>query len=435
MNSLRGRLLVAAGVALLLFVLITALALERADHVRAEQAVRDRLQGLVYGVLSIIEVSPGGDIDIIEGNLPDPRFAQFESGLGAMLAETDGNILWRTTSLLRDPPVPVALPVGAWRLNSPTPDYPYFSLSLGVSWGLEKGERRFTVIVVEDSATFLAQRSRFRRSLWLWLGTAAVLLLGILLVILYWGLGPVRRLTAEVRMLQSGRQDHIIGHYPDELTPLGNALNSLIGNERLRQSRYRLALDDLAHSLKTPLAALRAEVGEQPACNAPIQQMQQQIDYHLKRALAGGGKTFGQSTTLRPLVDQTLAALGKVYADKQITFSVNIPDDLQLAIERGDLLEIMGNLLDNACKWCKRSVSVTATLTQNSIGILVEDDGPGFPADAIKLLDRGIRADTRKEGQGIGLALVADIVSSLGGEIVLDASRKLGGAAVRLVLH
>ena len=436
MNSLRGRLLTVAGIVLVVFVFVTALALERADHDRAEQAVKNRLQGLVYSVLSTVEVDDDGEIEVNEAAIPEPRFSQFDSGLGGMVAETDGRILWRTTSLLRDPEPPVALPVGAWRMTPPAEDYPFYSLAMGVSWAYDDGdeERRFSVIVVEDSNAFLEQREGFRHTLWLWLGTAAFILLALLLAILFWGLNPVRRLTSEITALQSGQQEGISKNYPNELQPLGQALNALIGNERLRQSRYRLALDDLAHSLKTRLAVLRTEVGDHPECAPSIQRMQQQIDYHLKRAMAGSGKTFGQHSALAPLIKQIITALEKVYADKRIQFQAQVADDLQLPFERGDLMEIFGNLLDNASKWCEQTVWIEASLQQGQVRILIEDDGPGFPKDAEALLSRGIRADQQKEGQGIGLALVADIIHSLDGDIELMAASKLKGAAVRLQL-
>lgn len=434
MNSLRGRLLLAAGIVLLLFVLVTALALESADHERAEQAVQNRLQGLVYAVLSSVEVTDEGVVEVNELTLPEPRFNQFDSGLGALIAETDGTILWQTSSLLRDPQPPVALPVGAWRLTPPRQGYPFFSLALSVSWALTDQERRFSVIVVEDSNPFIAQRKRFRRTLWLWLGAAALVLLSLLLAILYWGLVPVRTLTNEIAALQAGDQEGINGQYPAELQPLSQSLNALISNERLRQARYRLALDDLAHSLKTPLAVLRSEVGDDPDCGPPIRQMQQQIDYHLKRALAGSGRTFGQHTRLAPLARQVIAALEKVYADKQIRFTCDLDDRLRLPFERGDLMEVLGNLLDNASKWCRKEVSLTARRKGERVEIIIEDDGPGFPPQAEQLLHRGIRADLQKEGQGIGLALVADILLSLEGDIQLGRASKLGGASVQLGL-
>ncbi len=434
MNSLRSRLLLAAGAMLLVFVLVTAIALDRADHERAEQAVQDRLQGLVYSVLSAVEVSSNGNIEISDTSLPDIRFTEFDSGLGASVAETDGSILWRSTSVLRDPVIPVALPTGVWRLQPASAKSQYFSLALGVSWLLDKSERRFTVLVFEDAHTFHTQRAKFRRTLWLWLGTAAILLLAILLSILFWGLAPVRALTREIEKLQSGELDAISQQYPDELQPLGHALNSLISNERLRQSRYRLALDDLAHSLKTPLAVLQAEIGENPECRTPLLTMQQQIDYHLKRALAGSGRTFGLHTDLAPVIEQVVAALSKVYADRKIRFDLTIDKELQLPVERGDIMEIIGNLLDNACKWCKQRVAVTAKLDGQQICLIIEDDGPGFPDNAAQLLDRGIRADLQMEGQGIGLALVADIVQSLQGTMKLQRSSSLGGGAVHLSL-
>jgi two-component system sensor histidine kinase PhoQ len=206
----------------------------------------------------------------------------------------------------------------------------------------------------------------------------------------------------------------------------------------LQQTRYRDALGDLAHSLNTPLAVLRNFAEDtslppdmQQALDEPVSRMQDITDYQLRRASAAGRRTLSEPVLIQPLVEKIMAALAKVYRDKSLHFDNIIDVRLRVRADEGDLSEVFGNLLDNACKWAVQSVRVSARMEEGAFIAEIDDDGPGFPDPPHQLMERGVRADTRVPGQGIGLSTVAEIVRLNDGHIALLQSG-LGGARVRL---
>ncbi len=443
MNSLKGRLLIAAILVLAAFIIFTGLALERAFHRGAEQAVQDRLQGLIYAILGATEVESDGRVRVALGDLPDERLLLPDSGLYAAILSPDGESLWRSPSLFSSLPDIAAPGVGEWRFERAErqDEWPLFVLAFGVRWALNDEEhRRFTFLALEDTKGFEHQLRDFRGTLFGWLIAAAILLLLTQLLVLRWGLSPLRKFARELRAIEAGQKEQLEGRHHDELRPLANALNALLRSERSRQTRYRNALADLAHSLKTPLAVLRGLADRAPAAeedtarlSEQVARMDQIVEYQLKRAAAVGSQTLMRQIELRPVVDKILRALKKVYHHKSIDYTINIPLTLRVRVDEGDLMEVLGNLLDNAAKCCHKHVKVTASLDGRSVQWLVDDDGLGFPPEQREaVLERGVRLDTRREGQGIGLSVVAEIMRAYGGTIRLDES-PLGGARVALV--
>lgn len=441
MNSLRARLLLAATLILLAFVVLTALALERAYHDRALQAEQDKLQGLIYALLGATDSNDRGLLEVNEGELRDPRLIHPDSGLYTMILDEVGDVIWQSPSLLGHMAVAQSHDVGIWRFRQiRDAEQLFFTLSLGVNWTNRGQTRRYTFIVVENSADFYAQTGQFRRTLWLWLAVPALLLLALQWLVLHWGLSPLRRLVGELRAIESGSQTGIAGAYPDEIHPLTAGLNAMLRNERQQQTRYRNALDDLAHSLKTPLAVLAGDTEQarlpeslQSRLREQLGRMRQIVDYQLKRAAAAGGRRLSAPVRLKPAAEKLCAALSKVYRDKDIHYEIDLPAHLGWRMDEGDLMELLGNLLDNASKWCRQRVRVGSRDDGLQTWVLIEDDGPGFPQEAEALLLRGVRADNRVDGQGIGLAVVAELLQAYEGQIRLERSA-LGGACVRLGL-
>lgn len=444
MNSLRTRLLLAASCVLVVFIAATGLALEHAVRERALHAERDRLQGLLYAVLGAAELGPDNALTVDASRLPEKRLAQPQSGLYAFLLNADGGLTWHSPSLLATVPPVLEAGVGQWRFEN-LPDVavgPVFALSFGIRWlGEEEGGgRRYTVVALEDRADFDAQIRQFRASLWLWLIAAGVLLLGIQVLVLRWGLRPLGGLMRELRDIEAGEGETIGPAYPDELRPLVGALNALLDNERHQRARYRNALADLAHSLKTPLSVLQgiAQGNERSSeqrrvALEQLHRMEGIVDYQLQRAGAAGRQVLRRPVPLRPLAERLVAALEKVYRDKALHFDVQISPALALRADEDDLMEMLGNLLDNAAKWTQTRVGISAERSADQWVIQIDDDGPGFPPQALEpLLERGARADTRTAGQGIGLAVVDELVKSYGGTLSAAAS-PLGGA--RLVIR
>lgn len=439
MNSLRTRLLVAAALILTAFGGLTGLILDRAFQSGLTQAQQDKMQTLVYSLLGAASPDAFGDLTIAIDAVPDPRLRQPLSGLEAGLFDEDGAIVWSSADFLRLTP-PEAPLVGEWRFER-LRDPNAFALSFGLRWiDSSDDPRRYTVVVLEDANAYDRQLAAFRRTLWLWLGMTLVGLSLLLMLLLRWGLRPLRLLGHELQQIESGQQQQIQGRYPVELQPLTRDLNTMIAAERNQQTRYRNALGDLAHTLKTPLAVLRGlstEVGFDPAhrrqLHEQVDRMQHIVDHQLRRAAAAGTRTLTEPVALRALAEKLISAIAKVYADKNLRCENAIPETLRVRADQGDLYDLLGNLLDNAAKYGNGRLRVSAISGTRQSLIVVEDDGAGFPPQAEQLLQRGVRADTRVPGQGLGLAAVADIVQAYNGRLLLDRST-LGGAKVIVAL-
>ncbi|MCX7071368.1 MAG: ATP-binding protein [Gammaproteobacteria bacterium] len=450
MKSLRARLLLAATLVLVVFMLLCGAGLDQAFRSTSIQVQRDKQLGLIFALLGAAEFDDSGGVRINSGTLPDPRLGRVQSGLEALVFNERGKVIWRSPSFAGDVPELLAPEVGN-SLFSDLEDR--FAMTYGVRWVTETGglrlfgggkkkQSRYTVAIMEDKADYRAQLQAFRRVLWTWLGGAAVALILVQVAVLSWGLAPLRKLVRELRGVESGQQSRIEAGYPDELTPLAEGLNTMISAERNQQQRYRNALDDLAHSLKTPLAVLRGVVEDQtlPADARdrmvdPVDRMQQITHHQLRKAAAAGRRTLAEPVRLRPLTDKIVGALVKVYATKQLRFTIDIADSLKARADEGDLYELLGNLLDNAAKWARTEVRMQADIRNRMLVLVIDDDGPGFPEDADKLLSRGVRADSITPGQGIGLGAVAELVKVYDGSVELSrADAGLGGARVTVSL-
>ena len=448
MQSLHLRLGLAASLVLAAFLGLAGWALERAFRDAAETGVRERLQAHIYGLLAAADIDRRGAITLPE-NLPEERFQRPGSGLYAQVARGDGDIEWQSPSQLGQMlPRPPLLPPGVWSFTRmQTRDARnLFVLGLGTTWELDDTSLEFTFSVSEDPVAYEAQVADFRRDLWSWFAALAVGLLIALALVLRWGLSPLRRVARDLAAVEVGAQAALTGRYPRELRGLTENLNALVKTERGRLARYRDALADLAHSLKTPLAVLRGATAQKIGGAALEQLVQEQtermgqiVDYQLQRAATSGRTALMTPVAIAALLQRILNSLDKVYAERRLELTLDVDAQLQFRADEADLMELSGNLLDNACKWAQRRVSVGAHQQDRPEGqaliITVEDDGPGIaPELRAAVLGRGVRVDTSVPGQGIGLAVARDIVAAYGGDIEIDASPTLGGAQLRAIL-
>ncbi len=233
---------------------------------------------------------------------------------------------------------------------------------------------------------------------------------------------------------------------PRELTGLAANLNALLTSERQRVERYRNTLGNLAHSLKTPLAVMRSGAtlpdpqARQRLLDEQIDRMDEIVQHQLKRAAATGASVVGQSAVdVRPMLAELRSTLLKVYGGKDLLIEIDCPPSAQFAGDRGDLFELLGNLCDNACKWCRSRVRVRVERLAGAaqaarLRISVEDDGVGVAEqDRQRILERGMRADEEVPGQGLGLAMVKEIVALYEGTLAIESS-PLGGARIAVLL-
>lgn len=435
--SIRARLLLGAALVVLAFMAAAGFAVQRAHADSVRSAHFARLQGTVYLLLAGAELDARGEL-LMPAGLAEPRLTLPASGLYASIYNVERDQQWRSPSSLGvQPPFRRNQEIGEWRneiIDAGTRSY--LAVSYAVNWVGPAREAPLVLSVLEDRASFDREVAVFARTLWFWLGGAGLLLLLAQTLLLQWGLSPMRRVTQEVRRIEDGEQARIDGKYPTELSGLTENLNTLIQQERVRQTRYREALSFLAHSLKTPLAVLRNALAEPAQLPQVVQQQVARMDdivqHQLGRAAAGGATRFARPLLLAPVAQRIREALLKVYADKGLEISVDCPADLAWRMDEGDLFEMLGNLADNAAKWARSRVLLRLWRAGPRLCIRVDDDGAGF-SDTVSVLQIHVRGDERVPGHGVGLAVVNDLVASHHGELTLGRS-DLGGARVDITL-
>jgi two-component system sensor histidine kinase PhoQ len=438
-RSIRARLVVGAALVLLAFMAGAGLAVQRAHADSVRVAHFARLQGTVYLLLAAAELDADGALQM-PAAFAEPRLSLPGSGLYASIFNTARNEQWQSPSAIgADLPFQRDATVGQWRYDTlEQPGADFLAATYGVRWATtQQREAPLVLSVLEDKAEFDREIAAFNRTLWSWLGGAAFLLLFAQTLLLEWALGPLRRVALEIRRIENGDQARIEGSYPPEIAGLTDNLNTLIGQERVRQTRYKEALSFLAHSLKTPLAVLRTGLDEPAQLPAMVAQQVARMDdivqHQLGRAAASGAARFAPHLLLAPVLARIRDSLNKVYADKGLAITVDCPPELSWRIDEGDAFEILGNLMDNAAKWARHSVAVRVWREAGRLFIRVEDDGPGF-SDVQSILQLHVRLDERVPGHGVGLAVVNELVASHQGELKLSRA-DLGGARVEIVLR
>ena len=433
--SLRARLLGVSATVLLAFVVLTGAVLDRAFRDSADAAQGERLEALLYLLMGALDVAPDGRLMMPEP-LPEARLALPGSGLYAAIVEGDGSRQWTSGSTL-GLEIPFARGLSpAERRNdvqTATDGRAYRVVSQGVRWAVGDTPRALSFSVAAPLAAREAEVRAYRQSLWSALAVMAVLLLAALIAVQHWGLGPLRRLARRLAAIEAGDATEVGGRFPAELAPLADNLDRVLRRERAQLERYRGALGDLAHSLKTPLAVLRSGGAADPdELGQQLERMENIVQYQLQRATTAGASQSAPPLPLAPLVERLLATMAKVHADRRLALDHRIADTLQARIDEGDAMELVGNLLDNACKWARSAVRVIAERREGGLLLVVEDDGPGI-ADPARLLGRGQRGDETTPGHGIGLAIVRDIALAYRGELRIGRAAD-GGARVEVWL-
>lgn len=260
---------------------------------------------------------------------------------------------------------------------------------------------------------------------------------------------PFRSLRTGLSSVREGRSQKIEGVYPSEVQPLVNDLNALLEDRERAVARALATAGDLAHGLKTPLAVLAQEAELAGAAGhhllgttllQQVERMQRQIDYHLARAraTASAGEALGLRCAVLPSVEGLVRTMRRLHAAREIEIDADVSPAHEIRGRREDLDEMLGNLLDNACKWARSRVAISSSISSASdeyrLLISVDDDGPGLAFSMrAQVLQRGVRADQQVRGSGLGLAIVSDLAELYGGSITLETS-PLGGTSARLKL-
>ena len=445
--SLNARLGLASCLLLPLIIGLTALVLDQANRLSLEQAERERLELQSYVLLAAAEA--GGGVLWMPPSLQEPRFSQLGSGLFGVVSDAEGKTLWRSEpSLGVELQLPAEQPEIGGSLFGLT-EQGLFFYSYRVLWEIESGlVTEFLFTTLERPDRFNAGVRGYRTPLWSGLALLGLLLLAAQALLMRWGLKPLQALARDIKAIETGTEQQLEGRFPLEVLPLTRNLNLLLDTERARRQRYRNTLADLAHSLKTPLAVLRnqaerdspaAEVSQAQRREDQLQ-LQQQVDrmdaiisHQLGRAASVSAHRLLQRVSIQRVAERIGQAMAKVYPTVYRQFDA-LGADLSFVGDERDLMEMLGNLIDNGFKYGNGRVRVEVVQQGSRLQICVEDDGAGIaPALRQRILERGTRADSQAPGQGIGLSVVRDILQGYGGHLELDQS-SLGGARFTLIL-
>jgi signal transduction histidine kinase len=448
-SLVRRLILLAAGwsaVALLVTGILLTTAFHQASLRRFDLVLSDVAQGLLAGS-TVAE-----DGTVVAPQLTDARALRVYSGRYWQVAEhaAGGRMrpLVRSRSLFDQelnvtPQVlasVAAQPGKQFYYDTAGPlDAPLRAMAMQVS--LPGRSAPVILMAAEDRSPLDAEARRFA-----YLTAAALVILGagILIAVVVQvrvGLRPLFDLRREVSEVRKGKRDRLERSYPEELEPLARELNALVAHNQEVVERQRTHVGNLAHALKTPLSVMLTEASQRPGPLAEVvshqaELMRGQVDHHLRRARAAArAQAMGERTAVEPVLDELASTIERVMLPKAITIDWRCPEDLCFRGERQDLLELAGNVIENAGKWSKARVRVDARPSgPERLVLTVEDDGPGLPPEKRdEVLKRGARLDESAPGSGLGLAIVDELARAYGGSLTLGDSA-MGGLKVELIL-
>lgn len=441
LKSIRARLLISTNILLIVLFTVTACMLDKIYRTNMLESERNRLHTQLVELTSIAESSFGMNTSLSE-DVNNNQLLYKNSGLYATLQSQDGRVVWQSPSM-QD------LDLNIPRQNSLRKDKfyrvvddnkgPLFVLNMAFNWvGPEGYEAVYLFTIAKSQADYWKQVESFRESLLYWMLPLYVIAVLLHYVLLRWGFSPLTQVAEDLRKIEQGKSEKLEGRFPEEIQRLTTNINQLITHERKRQIQYQNALGDLAHSLKTPLAVL-ASSKQADEFEEQIAQIDNLISYQLKRATHGTQNTFAPCTPVKPLLDKLLMAMDKIYAHKEVSLKVNLKDErVSYQAQTEDLYELLGNLIENAYKYCDKHVHIEldydTSQDKPAFKLRIENDGEQIPQPLIdSVLTRGVRASETKPGQGIGLAVVNTLVESFGGSLKISAS-SLGGALIDVAL-
>lgn len=405
------------------------LSIEQAFKQSQVKALEQQLEAHLYTLIGEIDLE-SEQAGITGGFLP-PILNQGDSGTLA-LVEQNGQIIWRSDSALSY--------LGQINVRPVNPgeemflfENGYWRYSYGLFFENEFGTQNLLLHVMQHSDVLSEQVNQFRTIILRWFALVALVLILAMAVGLWSTLAPINMLDKQIKAVEKGDSQLIDGHFPPELARVKEDLNLLLQGQERQRNRYRSSLSDLTHALKTPVAVLRSsEVANDAQVSEQLDRMTHIIEHQLRRAATGGEDVWKKKTPVPPVVKKLCSVMAKIYADKGIDFTEQCQEQSCFYGDEADLMEILGNLLDNASKACKSQVAVTVS-GETQLTIIVEDDGPGVPKQQKEaLLVRGKRLDTYAEGHGVGMSIVNDLVLSYQGKLQIHDSA-LGGA--KFIVH
>lgn len=432
MRSISSRLVIGTSLFIVIFIVLLAISISWSVHKRAEEARFDALKGVVYGILGATDIDDNARLRVTRASLPDKKLNRFNANLYAEIIGNDRSHLWKSNSAVQPLPATVIRPINDWMFErvQAADGTDLLRVQYVIAWELANGEELpFIVHVAENVEDLTSQLTRFDRVLWLGLLAVAPILPIVQWIMLRVSLKPLRDIEQEIDDIEQGKRDTLSETVPLELAPLTSSLNALLLTERERHKQYKNLLDDLSHNLKTPISVLQnlaiKDVRHGQSILQQTQAMKNSLERYAERATIRSPRYLSPSVNVNPFINRITESLNKLYDSPTVHFDITVNDDFSVRMDESDLLEVLGNLLENACKYGANHVSIR----QGTPGklIIIEDNGPGWPAgDLSQYTQRGMRADTQTSGQGIGLAAAQQIMQAYGGTLELSRTNSAG---------
>ncbi|MFK7993694.1 MAG: ATP-binding protein [Granulosicoccus sp.] len=437
MRSITSRLVIGTSLFIAVFIILLAMSISYSVHKRAETARFDALKGVVYGILGATDIDSNAQLTVNSASLPDDSLNSFNANLYAEIIANDRSVLWKSNSTINPLPKTIIRPINDWMFEKTTntEGIDLLRVQYVIAWELENGEELpFIVHVAENVEDLSSQLKRFDRVLWLALLAVAPILPIVQLLMLRVSLKPLRDIGEQIDEIEQGRRDALSDTVPIELEALTNSLNTLLHTERERHTQYKNLLGDLSHNLKTPISVLQ-NIGEKNKSDGQsilqqTQQMKTSLERYAQRAAIKTPRYLSPMIQVTPFINRITQSLNKLYDAPSVNFINDIDEAFTVRMDEADLLEVLGNLLENACKYGAQHVRIHQMVER--LSLTIEDDGQGWPSGELaQFVQRGIRADTQTSGQGIGLAASDQIMRAYGGKLELSRA-PAGGAQVHL---
>ncbi len=445
LNSIRLRITVASLAAIAIAIFVANILIANLFKEHALKQFEATMQVQLNQVASLIVAEPKSGRIALTSQPSEPRWSAPLSGYYWQINLPDGQLL-RSRSLW-DSTLNVSQ-----KETAGTSNFYYIDdlsnqhlLALTKNLSIDGGSTKFLLTVASDTKELDKTILAFQSSIQGYLLILAIVLLAILFLQISFGLSPLSALKKSLHQFHIGEAQRVEGAFPVEFNPLVAELNDVIEKNSTIVTRAKTQAGNLAHAMKTPIAVISNALEDKNICHdsfkalvqEQIYKAKEQIDWNLAKARAAtSSKNPRLKTSVLPVIESIVAVMHKVYAEKALRIEVQSPAAYSLIFngEEHDLQEIVGNLLDNACKWAKTRVDISIASYKNGLQIVVEDDGLGVnPADYGKVLKRGFRVDELTQGSGLGLAIVDDLATLYGGSIELGQA-SLGGLRVQVRL-
>jgi len=458
-HSLKNRLLFAAGGCCVVLILVTGFTVQRymQDYLRSELVSKLTLS--LDELLSRLELQPQGltttntsaplmpaaeltapAFDVMPiPSLSEPRFSQPYSGFYWQI-QTDSKVLKRSRSLWE-------AELSFRHLNDE------FGLDYFVTAGptgqalmvvqqkvkLPESEIFFWVSVAQENSSLASALQGVNRSLLIGLGLLALAVMILILLQLSWGLRPLATLRKELAEIENGDKAHFQHQYPQEIDPLVKDINRLLAHHQHLLERARTNAGNMAHALKTPLSIMHNELAltqppQKPLLQQQLQQMRQQIEYHLSASQIAAKQLLGAKCSPYQQCSNAVSAFSRLYVSRNVTVEISFDKALTVAVDGRDFDEMAGNLIENAYKWATSRIVISAMIVGEQLEMIIADDGPGMTeAECEQVLGRGQRLDEQTPGHGLGLNIAAEMARMYQGQLTLERA-SLGGLEARLAL-